>query len=99
MSNQNTEVEEDFLEVDNSINGQKYVLLSFVTPEKVLKRKELFTFHKYLKHKDENYELTHDKFVEDYKNFIKTFNTDSSLLTNQPCFQVSISDLKAGFLF
>ena len=44
--------EEDFLEVDAPINGQKYCLLSFVSPEKMLKQKELFTFHKYLKHQN-----------------------------------------------
>ena len=31
--------EEDFLEVDAPINGQKYVLLSFVSPHKILKRR------------------------------------------------------------
>ena len=43
------EVEEDFLEVDNPINGQRYVLLSFVSPNKLLEQKEIFSFHKFLK--------------------------------------------------
>ena len=33
------EIKEDFLEVDSKIPGQNYVCLSFVSPEKVLKKK------------------------------------------------------------
>tara|TARA_B100001123_G_scaffold390035_1_gene467289 strand:+ start:2047 stop:2847 length:801 start_codon:yes stop_codon:yes gene_type:complete len=50
------EQEEDFLEVDTPINGQKYCLLSFVSPEKMLKQKNLFAFHKYLKHRHQETE-------------------------------------------
>lgn len=39
---------EDFLTEDNEIPGQKFVLLSFLSPEKVLARKDLFMFEKYL---------------------------------------------------
>ena len=46
-------VVEDFLDEDNEIPGQKYVLLSFISPEKVLEKKELFFFQKYL----QNYEV------------------------------------------
>ena len=35
----------DYLEVDNPIPGQNYVCLSFVSPEKTLKEKELFLFN------------------------------------------------------
>ena len=34
-----TDIKEDFLEVDTPINGQKYVLLSFVSPHKIIKRR------------------------------------------------------------
>jgi hypothetical protein len=39
---------EDFLEEDAEIAGQKYCLLSFLSPEKVLKDKSLFMFEKFL---------------------------------------------------
>ena len=39
---------EDFLEEDAEITGQKYCLLSFLSPEKVLKDKSLFMFEKFL---------------------------------------------------
>lgn len=40
---------EDFLEEDNEIPGQKYVLLSFLSPEKVLASKDSFFFSNFLK--------------------------------------------------
>ena len=48
------EVREDFLDEDNEIPGQRYVLLSFLSPEKVLERKEHYFFEQFLK----NYEIT-----------------------------------------
>jgi hypothetical protein len=46
-------VVEDFLDEDTEIPGQRYVLLSFISPEKVLDKKDLFFFKKFL----ENYEV------------------------------------------
>jgi len=46
-------VVEDFLDEDTEIPGQRYVLLSFLSPEKVLDKKELFFFKKFV----ESYEL------------------------------------------
>jgi hypothetical protein len=40
---------EDFLEEDAEITGQKFCLLSFLSPEKVLKDKNLFMFERFLK--------------------------------------------------
>ena len=40
---------EDFLEEDNEIAGQKYVLLSFLSPEKVLADKNVFLFSNFVK--------------------------------------------------
>lgn len=40
---------EDFLDEDDVISGQRYVLLSFLSPEKVLEKKDLFFFEKFLK--------------------------------------------------
>ena len=41
-------VVEDFLDEDAEIPGQRYVLLSFLSPEKVLDKKELYFFQKFL---------------------------------------------------
>jgi len=40
--------EVDFLEVDQPIPGQNYVCLSFISPEKVIKQKEVFFMKKFL---------------------------------------------------
>lgn len=40
---------EDFLTVDKPIPGQNFVCLSFVSPEKILKNKEIFLMEKFLK--------------------------------------------------
>jgi hypothetical protein len=50
---QSSNVVEDFLDEDTEIPSQKYVLLSFLSPEKVLDKKELFFFKKFV----ESYEL------------------------------------------
>lgn len=42
-------VVEDFLDEDTEIPGQRYVLLSFLSPEKVLEKKDLFFFQKFLR--------------------------------------------------
>jgi hypothetical protein len=48
MSQDNENIQEDFLEVDTKIPGQNYVCLSIVSPEKVLKQKEIFNVTKFL---------------------------------------------------
>lgn len=52
------DVKEDFLEADQKIPGQNFVCLSFVSPEKFLKEKELFFTSKFLE-----YLFTNDEFV------------------------------------
>ena len=41
-------VVEDFLDEDSEVPGQKFVLLSFLSPENVLAKKDLFFFEKFL---------------------------------------------------
>lgn len=48
MSQKESAVLEDFLDEDTEIPGQRYVLLSFLSPEKVLDKKDLFFFQKFL---------------------------------------------------
>lgn len=60
------QVVEDFLDEDQEITSQKYALLSFLSPERVLEKKELFFFEKFMN----NYEIdwktkTLEKFLAD----------------------------------
>ena len=78
----------DLLEEDKSIAGQKFVCVSFVSPENILKQKELFFFEEFLKHWDFTkstlkftqflnflsfkYNLNFDKVMVDFQEFTKT---------------------------
>ncbi len=77
----------DLLEEDKPIANQKFVCVSFVSPEKILKQKEIFFFEEFLKKWDFNksmekfaqflnfvsykYKLTFDDVMNDFKDFIK----------------------------
>jgi Family of unknown function (DUF5832) len=55
--NTETEPKEVFLEADKEIPGQHYVALSFISPEKVLKNKDLFFFNEFLKDYQMQYKI------------------------------------------
>ena len=57
----------DLLEEDKPIAGQKFVCVSFVSPEKIIKQKEIFYFEEFLKKWDLNKSM--EKFVQ-FLNFI-----------------------------
>jgi hypothetical protein len=77
----------DLLEEDKPIAGQKFVCVSFVTPEKILKQKEMFFFEEFLKTWEFNksmekfvqflnfvsykYKLTFDDVTKDFQEFVK----------------------------
>jgi uncharacterized membrane protein YheB (UPF0754 family) len=88
MSNNNTPKFVDILEEDKAIAGQKFVCVSFISPENVLKQKNLFFFENFLKHFDFSksmnkfqqflnfmsfkYNLNFEKVMEDFQEFIKS---------------------------
>jgi hypothetical protein len=57
----------DLLEEDKPIAGQKFVCMSFCSPEKVLKQKEIFFFEEFLKNWEFNKSM--EKFLQ-FINFI-----------------------------
>jgi hypothetical protein len=77
----------DLLEEDKPIAGQKFVCVSFVSPEKLLKQKAMFFFEEFLKKWDFNksmekfvqflnfmsykYKLTFDDVTKDFQEFVK----------------------------
>ena len=42
----------DLLDEDKPLSGQKFACISFVSPENILKQKNLYFFEKFLKHWD-----------------------------------------------
>ena len=75
----NSEIKEDFLEVDQPIPGQNYVCLSFVSPEKNILQKRDFIYFKYLEHL-----LNNDIELNEFKNNCKL----STFLTKLEDFNV-----------
>jgi hypothetical protein len=77
----------DLLEEDKPIAGQKFVCVSFVSPEKILKEKAIFFFEEFLKKWDLNksmekfvqfinfvsykYNISFDDVSNDFKDFVK----------------------------
>jgi len=77
----------DLLEEDKPIAGQKFVCVSFVSPEKILKQKEIFFFQEFLKKWDftksmekfvqflnflsYKYKLTFEDITKDFQEFVK----------------------------
>jgi hypothetical protein len=77
----------DLLEEDKPIAGQKFVCVSFVSPEKIIKQKEIFFFEEFLKKWDFNksmekfvqflnfvsykYNISFDDVSNDFKDFVK----------------------------
>ena len=87
----------DLLEEDKPLSGQKFACISFVSPEKILKQKEIFFFQEFLKKWDLNksmekfvqflnfvsfkYNLSFDDLSTDFKDFVKD-EKDSLSKTN-----------------
>lgn len=82
----------DLLDEDKPVAGQKWVCMSFVSPDKILKKKDLFLFEEFLKHWDYSkgvqkfsqflnfisykYNMNFDKIMNDYQEFIKSEESD-----------------------
>jgi hypothetical protein len=77
----------DLLEEDKPIAGQKFTCISFVSPENILKKKEIYYFEEFLRSWDFNksmektiqflnflsykYKLTFDDIMNDFNEFVK----------------------------
>ena len=57
----------DLLDEDKPLSGQKFVCVSFVSPENILKQKNMFFFENFLKHFD--FEKSSKKFLQ-FLNFL-----------------------------
>ena len=63
-----SESQPDFLEVDKPVPGQNFACLSFISPDKVLKDKNIFLFHRFLEHKQK--EMQEEDLQEEYQTFL-----------------------------
>ena len=88
MSN---ELKEDFLSVDPPIPGQKFVCLSFVSPEKVLEDKHLYYMWHYERHLQSKIEELNGKLKE----ALNSEETGVEINKTEPC---SFKQFKEMFL-
>jgi len=82
----------DVLDEDKAVAGQKFACVSFISPEKILQKKELFFFKEFLKHWDyskniekftqfinffsQKYNINFDAIMDDFQEFIKSEQKD-----------------------
>ena len=70
----------DLLDEDKPLSGQKFACMSFVSPEKILKQKEMFLFEKFLKNWD--FQKSLEKYAQ-FLNFLSfKYNLKFDDLTN-----------------
>ena len=70
----------DLCDEDQAIAGQKFCCLSFVSPEKILKKREIYLFDNFVKQYDFNKSM--EKFT-DFINFISyKHNLNSETILN-----------------
>lgn len=89
------ELKEDYLEADKEIRGQNYVCLSFISPENVLKNKDTYYLHNFLKSISSEYGLEEETIVEKYKDYL--FNSKVKLdkeFSKQNEFRTTVRGLK-----
>ena len=88
----------DLLEEDRPIAGQKFACVSFVSPENILKQKEMFYFQEFVKNWEMNksmekfvqflnflsykYKLTFEDTMTDFQEFIKEEKVVAESTTN-----------------
>lgn len=75
---------EEYLESDKEVPGQKYVCLSFISPENVLENKDLYFFNAFLKDFEVQYKIkAYEQFLmEEVRRVNDALSKSEDLLTN-----------------
>ena len=81
---------EDFLTVDDPIRGQNYVCISFLSPENVIRDKNTYILHEFLKDISSKYDISHQDLIDKFDDFkyknektlTDKFNEDNDFRTN-----------------
>ena len=84
------ETTEDYLNVDNTVPGQQFCCISFISPESIIKKKETFILHNFLKHISSEYNISEEEIInkfEDYKyvnekTLSQTFTEENDFVCN-----------------
>ena len=90
-----TEENPDFLEVDDAINGQRFVCLSFLSPEAIIEKKDAFYLSKFLQSYCKDLNLEYKEIYAKYEDFVyKHSDKLQRDFDEQNKFQTSIRGLK-----
>lgn len=82
----------DVLDEDKAVSGQRFVCVSFISPENILKQKNLFMFQQFLKHFD--YSKSLGKFEQFLKFIIYKYGLDNDkIMSDLEDFKKSEKDL------
>jgi hypothetical protein len=98
----------DVLDEDKAISGQKFVCVSFISPEKIIKQKEVFIFEQFLKQWDMNkslekfqqflnfisykYNLKFDEVMKDMEDFVSEEKNNLSNMTIEDDFKTFVDN-------
>ena len=78
----NEDIKEDFLDVDKAIPGQNYCCISFVSPDKILGRKEDYYFHEFSKKRFQSFQKDFNGKLETLMAMSVDGKVDLSALTD-----------------
>ena len=70
------EKKQDYLEVDDSIAGQDWVCMSFISPESMIESKESFKVSQFLQSFCKDKELNYEKCLSQYTDFCYKFSNE-----------------------
>lgn len=96
MSNQK-EIVEDFLDVDKPITGQNYVCLSFLSPENMIEKRELFLLEQFRKEflgLYEQWNVNHQSSYELLQNIRKTMPDTFINESENENITIAVKDIK-----
>ena len=89
------EVAQDFLEVDDELPGQRFVCLSFLSPEALMEKKEVFKLCKFLQSYCKQEKLVYKELYSKYEDFVYKFSSELQRdFDEQNKFQTSMRGLK-----
>ena len=66
----------DYLDVDDIINGQTHVCLSFVSPEELIQKRDAFNVSKFLQSYCKDLELEFKEVYSKYEDFVYKFSSE-----------------------
>ena len=100
MSEVDQEQKTDYLDVDDSIPGQNYVCLSFVSPEDLIQKREAFNVTKFLQSYCKDEDLDFKTVYSKYEDFVYKFSDKLQRdFDEKNDFQTSVRGVKVRGVF